>query len=328
PPRGRWPSRRCADRRSPASAALAVLPCSCETLLERLRGRLRHDDGRCADQGQRIDAARLHHLELRKVAGREPQVHVEVGDDDEAALDAELGELLLQLLRLRRSDADLVGDDQPLLPEELGQHRPHRGAVHLAVDLLVVAPRLRRERATAADPDRSAGRAGAGAARALLAPRLAAAAADLRAGLLRFRARARVREIRRHHLVDQRLVVRRAEAHVGELERVAVALYFDFHRSYSAPFAPFAAGRTITRPFGAPGTAPLTSSRLRSASTRTTSRFVIVTRVAPMWPAMRLPGNTRPGVCRWPIEPGARCDTELPWLASWELKLWRLIVPA
>ncbi len=53
-----------------------------------------------------------------------------------------------------------------------------------------------------------------------------------------------------------------------------------------------------------------------------------VRRAAPRWPDMRLPGKTRPGSWRWPMEPGARCDTELPWLASWELKWWRLMVPA
>ncbi len=57
-------------------------------------------------------------------------------------------------------------------------------------------------------------------------------------------------------------------------------------------------------------------------------RFSIVRRTAPMWPDMRLPGNTRPGVWRWPIEPGARCDTESPCDAWPPAKWWRLIVPA
>ena len=47
-----------------------------------------------------------------------------------------------------------------------------------------------------------------------------------------------------------------------------------------------------------------------------------------MWPDMRLPGNTRPGVWRWPIEPGARCTTEAPCEAMPPAKLWRFIVPA
>ncbi len=51
-------------------------------------------------------------------------------------------------------------------------------------------------------------------------------------------------------------------------------------------------------------------------------------RTAPMWPDIRLPGNTRPGVWRWPIEPGARCTTEAPCEAMPPAKLWRFIVPA
>ena len=36
-----------------------------------------------------------------------------------------------------------------------------------------------------------------------------------------------------------------------------------------------------------------------------------------MWPDMRLPRNTRPGVWRWPMEPGVRCETETPCEALW-----------
>ena len=43
---------------------------------------------------------------------------------------------------------------------------------------------------------------------------------------------------------------------------------------------------------------------------------------------MRLPGNTRPGVWRWPMAPGARCDSELPCDMYWCEKWWRLMTPA
>ena len=69
-------------------------------------------------------------------------------------------------------------------------------------------------------------------------------------------------------------------------------------------------GRTITSLPAEPGIAPLISSRLRFTSTSTMRSFSVVRRITPMWPDMRLPGNTRPGVWRWPIEPGARCVTE------------------
>ena len=42
---------------------------------------------------------------------------------------------------------------------------------------------------------------------------------------------------------------------------------------------------------------------------------------------MRLPGNTRPGSCAMPIEPGTLCERELPCDARFEVKWWRLITP-
>ena len=47
-----------------------------------------------------------------------------------------------------------------------------------------------------------------------------------------------------------------------------------------------------------------------------------------MWPDMRRPLNTRPGVWRWPIEPGERCESETPWVAGMPPKLWRFMTPA
>jgi hypothetical protein len=43
---------------------------------------------------------------------------------------------------------------------------------------------------------------------------------------------------------------------------------------------------------------------------------------------MRLPGITRPGSWRMPIEPGALVETELPWVARFDEKWCRLIAPA
>ena len=61
----------------------------------------------------------------------------------------------------------------------------------------------------------------------------------------------------------------------------------------------------VTQPPFEPGTAPLTMIRPRSASVRTTCRFWVVTRTAPMWPAIFLPLNTLPGSWHWPVEPCA-----------------------
>src|SRR5256885_2100719 len=83
--------------------------------------------------------------------------------------------------------------------------------------------------------------------------------------------------------------------------------------------APFVAGvltaeRIMTSPPLGPGTAPFTSSRLRSGSVRTISRFKIVTRAFPMCPDIRMPLNTRLGVAHAPMEPGERCLRCVPWL--------------
>ena len=40
--------------------------------------------------------------------------------------------------------------------------------------------------------------------------------------------------------------------------------------------------------------------------------FCTVRVTLPYWPAIRLPGNTRPGSCAIEIEPGVLCERELP----------------
>ena len=70
----------------------------------------------------------------------------------------------------------------------LREHAAQRRAARLAVHLDLEVARCRRERHAAAGPVRRAGRARAGAAGALLAPRLRAAAGDEPAALRRARA--------------------------------------------------------------------------------------------------------------------------------------------
>ena len=47
-----------------------------------------------------------------------------------------------------------------------------------------------------------------------------------------------------------------------------------------------------------------------------------------MCPAIFFPLKTLPGNWHWPIEPGALCARELPWVASCVLKLCLLTTPA
>src|SRR5690606_16107845 len=182
---------------------------------------------------------------------------------------------------------------------------------------------LGREGHAAADEDRSGQGAVTGTATLLLL-RLLGRATDFGPGLLCLGASATGVAECDHDLVDQVFAEIATEHFVGNRQLVGATRNGEFHRA--SPYA-LLAGRTITSPPGAPGTAPRTAIRPRSASTRTTSRFCVLCTSAPMWPDIFLPGNTRPGVCRWPIEPGERCDSELPWVASPMVKLWRLIVP-
>src|SRR5204863_8740331 len=85
---------------------------------------------------------------------------------------------------------------------------------------------------------------------------------------------------------------------------------------------------SITRPPRGPGTAPFTATRFFSGSTRTTCRFLTVTRSLPMWPAIRMPLMTRPGVVPEPIEPGARQRSDWPWVFGPPWKPCRFMTPA
>src|ERR671923_17611 len=79
--------------------------------------------------------------------------------------------------------------------------------------------------------------------------------------------------------------------------------------------------------FLAPGTAPLTSSRLCSGSTECTVSPICVARLPPSRPAMRMPLYTREGVADEPTEPGLRMLCE-PCVFGPRPKRCRLIVPA
>src|SRR6202042_72293 len=86
-----------------------------------------------------------------------------------------------------------------------------RGPARLAVDLDGVVARMRPEYGAAARPDRRAGGTGAGAAGALLAPRLGATAGDFATRPGGVGAVAAGVELRPHGLVDQRHVEARLE---------------------------------------------------------------------------------------------------------------------
>src|SRR6476620_8759404 len=151
---------------------------------------------------------------------------------------------------------------------------------------------------------------------------------DVAAAFLGACALAGVRLVRGHDLVNQRFVVGVTEQRVRSRDRrgllTLVVDEIEVHR-----YAPFfagvlAEGRTTMWPPSAPGTAPLPSSRPRSLSTRITGSVCTVRVTLPYWPAIRLPGNTRPGSCAIEIEPGVLCERALPCDARLLLKLCRV----
>ena len=86
-------------------------------------------------------------------------------------------------------------------------------------------------------------------------------------------------------LVEDGLVHRRGEQRLGEVDAPdggAGAVVEGGLRHRQAFFT------KVSAP-GAPGTDPLTRIRLRSASTRTTRSFLMVTRSCPMWPPILRP---------------------------------------
>src|SRR4029078_9441225 len=145
-------------------------------------------------------------------------------------------------------------------------------------------------------------------ARALLAPRLGTAAGDEPAGLGATGARTMRVQLRAHDLVHD--VPLELGAEHGCLERGALggaaAADFCLQRSHQSVLL------ISTMPLFGPGTAPLTSSRLRSTSTWWRTTRGGVTRTPPMRPAIFCPRKTRDGFAEAPIDPGARTLCE-PW---------------
>ena len=128
---------------------------------------------------------------------------------------------------------------------------------------------------------RSAGRALAGAAGALLLVGLAATAANLAAGLGGVRALTGGGLLRDDDLVDQRDVDLGVEDVGGQVDLDGL----DSHAQASWVF--LAAERSTTRPPLGPGTAPFSRIRPLSVSTACTVMFWVVTVSLPMRPAIR-----------------------------------------
>src|SRR5205823_5612366 len=104
------------------------------------------------------------------------------------AVDAEPLQHLDRGLRLHVSDSERVDDEERAVLHLLGERRAQGAACDLLRQLEVIAARGRTKHGATMPPNRVPDRADAGAAGALLPPRLLAAAADERAVLRHVRA--------------------------------------------------------------------------------------------------------------------------------------------
>ena len=123
-----------------------------------------------------------------------------------------------EVLRPDRVEPERVDDLDRLVAELRGERAAEREALHLARQALLVRARVRPEDDAAAAVVRRVRRALPGAAGALLAVRLRAAAADLAAGLGVVRAGPPAGELGGHDLVEDGGVDRGREQLVAELD--------------------------------------------------------------------------------------------------------------
>src|SRR5712692_8522524 len=247
------------------------------------------EDERVGDQHVGgIEVGREDGLDARQVARRLLQHQVVLGDDEERARPrAELVEEVGDEVGLRRVERDLLDDAHRAF---LRLHRQRDAQGHpalLARHLLLVAMRVGTEDHAAV----------AGATGALLLPRLLASTRDVAAGLGLGCSLAVIRLLALDGLVKHGGVERGVEDALREIQVAALlaVLVVDRRRHFlGRHYAFFPLGwrvesRTRTTLFLWPGTSPLTSSRLRSRSTRTTLRCLVVRCWLPRWPAIRIP---------------------------------------
>src|SRR6185503_3468817 len=144
------------------------------------------------------------------------------GDDEDAAGRLQGAQHAGDVLALDRREPEAV-EHADRLVAELGRERAAESQpAHLARQPLLVRARVRPEHGATAAVVRRGARALAGAARALLAVRLLAAAADLAARLGVVGADPPAGELGRDDLVQDRLVHRRAEEPVVQLDAADV----------------------------------------------------------------------------------------------------------
>ena len=239
-----------------------------------------------------VEAHRVDRLDAGDVARRKLDVLVLIERDDEALrIDAEIAEHLDDALRLRGIELKVVEDDEIAARHLVRECALDREAALLLRHAERIRARLRAEDRAAADPQRRARRAASCTTRALLSPRLSAAAPHEAARLRRMRAETARCELHDDGLMHEAGIHLHAEDAVIQFDIAnllvcAIINCYFWHKLaillpdyFSAFFglSGLTVARTTTRPFFGPGIAPLMRMRLRSASTRTTERRCTVT---------------------------------------------------
>src|SRR6266576_508021 len=232
---------------------------------------------------QTLDAK---HFDLRQIARGTLDLRIRLGNDDQRALDFELRQSLDHDLGLGVFKVKLIHNNNLAVATLKAERRKQSLAPRRARHTVGVISWLRAEHGAAADPDRRANAAGPRTSRAFLAPRFFAAAADESLGFRRRAAGAAIGKLHDHRLMQQ------VRARLGTEDRLVKRRLYDVN--FHCPYL-LIAGRRMTTPRFAPGTAPRTSSKFSSARISTTSRFCVETCSLPQWPAIFLPLRTRPG---------------------------------
>src|SRR5690606_26547416 len=156
---------------------------------------------------------------------------------------------------LRGVDSEVFNHDQTVGTHQLSKDGAQSSAIHLLVQLLVMIAGGRSKGHTTATPDRTTSGTGTSTTGALLTPWALTATSDIGTGLLTLGTLTAASHVGHNCLVNQSLVELATEGRIGHFDRLS-AIYIQLHLRFS-PYA-LAAGRTITSPPVAPGTAPLT----------------------------------------------------------------------
>src|SRR5690606_35702316 len=296
---------------------------------EGLNRSLRKDQRAAAKNVIDVDALNRQHVDVRNVGCSALEAGVDFGATDYQCVGkAKLCQVIDQNLGLGVLQKQVVNDDQVLCLCLGGESVTQAKRPHLLRQLVLMATSNRPVCLTTTAELRCASGRVTSAAGALLAVHLCTGTSNFRTALRLVRALLALCKLPANDAVKDVLAWIQTKNLLGDLQLSGIltrkGCYLKIH--YSAPslaaassaltalllpatrIAPgtgaslgsgaLTASLTMIQPPAGPGMAPRTKIRPRSVSVETISRFWVVTRVAPMWPAIFLPLKTLPGSWR------------------------------